>query len=223
MAKKIRSNLQFKMTINSRTLMYFGILFLLNVLCLFQFIQFSIGASLITGIVLLIGFLIKYEELGIYLFLCLAFFNVMNASVQTQSLFYALCGIVVVRYLLQEHQKYRFLHKIILLCAIFLATAYNLTDTIRYLSWFILLFTCVLLYHERIITEKLSDIVNLYSIAVLIASWWGYLMLHRGMAINNGAEQYFTGRYAYLRFAGLVGDSVMFGSLLLILIAAKRK
>ncbi len=220
MAKMNHGILQIKKNINSRTLMFFGIFILLNVLCLFQLVKFSAGSLLITGMILLIGVLIKYEELGIYLFICLAFFNVMNARVQTTSLFYVLCGIIVARYLLQEHKKYRLSHKIVLLCGIFLVTAYNLTDTIRYLSWFILLFTCILLYHERIITDKIAEIITLYSLAVLLASWWGYLMLNSGMAINNGAEMFFSGHYSYLRFAGLVGDSVFFGALLLVLISA---
>lgn len=220
MAKIIHGTLQLKKTVSSRTFMFFGIFVLLNLLCLFQLGGFSMGALLITGIILLIGVLIKYEELGIYLFVCLAFFNVMNARVQSTSLFYVLCGIVVARYLLQEHKKYRLSQKLVLLCVIFLVTAYNLTDTIRYLSWFILLFTCILLYHERIIADKIAEIITLYSLAFLLASWWGYLMLNSGMAINNGAEMFFSGHYSYLRFAGLVGDSVFFGALLLVLISA---
>ncbi|MGI6498358.1 MAG: O-antigen ligase family protein [Oscillospiraceae bacterium] len=220
MDKKRIGTLQWKGTISSRTLMYIGIFALLNLLGLVQLFQFSMGALLITGILLLLGFLVKYEELGVYLFLCLAFFNVMNGSIQSTSLFYVLCGIVIVRYLAQEHRKYMLSQKMILLGVIFVITAYNLTDVNRYLSWFILLLTCVLLYREPIVTEKISDIVSMYSLSVLFASWWGYRMLESGMAINNGAEQFLSGRYAYLRFAGMVGDSVMFGSLLLVLIAA---
>jgi hypothetical protein len=90
-------------------------------------------------VLLFISLLIKYSELGNFLFISLAFFNVMNARIQSTSLFYLLCGIVVARYLMQEREKYKLSHKTVLLCFVFLLTAYNLTDTIRYLSWFALL------------------------------------------------------------------------------------
>lgn len=191
-----------------------------NLLCLFQYMKLPAASFAVTVVLLFISLLIKYSELGNFLFISLAFFNVMNARIQSTSLFYLLCGIVVARYLMQERKKYKLSHKTVLLCLVFLLTAYNLTDTIRYLSWFALLLTCVLLYHERIITDHISEIICLYSIAVIFASWWGYFMLHSGMAISNDASYFLSGQYAYLRFAGLVGDSVMFGALLLVLISA---
>lgn len=220
MENKHRKAHQINKTVSTRTLMYVGIFFIFNLLCLFQLEKFSSGALLLTGLVLLIGLLIRYDEVGIYLFICLAFFNVMNANVQSTSLFYILCGIVVVRYFAQERQKYKLPQKLVLLCIIFMVTAYNLPDTRRYFSWFILLLTCIFLYRERIITTCITDIVTLFSLAFLFASGWGYLMLQNGMAINNGSAMFLSGNYSYLRFAGLVGDSVMFGGIIIVLIAA---
>ena len=219
MENERRGILQVKKTISTRTLLFIGIFVLCNVLCLFQLVRFSTGALLVTGILLLIGVCIRYEELGIYLFICLAFFNVMNASVQSTSLFYLLCGIVVVRYLFQEQKKHYFAQKLVLLCVIFLVTAYNLPDTLRYVSWFILLLTCILLYGEGIITGKIVDIITFFSLAMIIASIWGYVMLKNGMAINTNADKFFSGNFSYLRFAGLIGDSVMYGGILFVLIA----
>lgn len=220
MSSEHKGTLQIKRTISTRTLMFAGVFVLLNILCFFQLTGFSACALLITAILLLIGVCIRYEELGIYLFICLAFFNVMNASIQSTSLFYVLCGIVMLRYLMQEREKYCLSQKLILLCIIFLVTAYNLSDTIRYVSWFILLLTCILLYGEQLITSKIVDIINLFSVAFLFASAWGYIMLMNGMTIANGSEHFFSGDYSYLRFAGLIGDSVLYGGLLLVLIGA---
>ena len=219
MGNKHQGILQIKKTISTRTLLFTGIFVLCNVLCLFQLVRFSTGALLVTGILLLIGIFIRYEELAIYLFICLAFFNVMNANVQSTSLFYLLCGIVVVRYLFQEQERHYFAQKLVLICVIFLVTAYNLLYPLRYVRWFILLLTCILLYGEGIVTGRIVDIITLFSLAQIIASIWGYVMLKNGMAINTNADKFFSGNYSYLRFAGLIGDSVLYGGFLVVLIA----
>ena len=212
--------LQIKKSISTRTLMYIGIYLLFNILCYFQLIGFSYGALALTCVLLAFGVLIRYDETGIYLFICLAFFNVMNAKIQSTSLFYLLCGIVVVRYLFQERKKYHLYQKLILLCIIFLVTAYNLTNILRYVKWFILLLTCIMLYHESIIERKITDIITLFSIAFLMASFWGWLMIQNGMTITNGGVVYLnSNQYSYLRFAGLVGDSVVYGGITFTLIA----
>ena len=214
-----RKMLQIRKSISTRALMYIGIYLLFNILCYFQLIGFSYGALTITCVLLAFGVFIRYDETGIYLFICLAFFNVMNAKIQSTSLFYLLCCIVVVRYLFQERKKYHLYQKLILLCIIFLVTAYNLTNILRYVKWFILLLTCIMLYHESIIERKITDIITFFSIAFLMASFWGWLMIQNGMAVSNDAEYFISNRYSYLRFAGLVGDSVVYGGMTFILIA----
>lgn len=215
-----QGTVRIKKNVSTRTIMYGWIFVVFNLLCYFQLIGFSAGSVLLTALLLVLGVLIRYDEIGIYLFICLAFFNVMNSGIQTTSMFYLLCGIVVIRYLLQEKKKYCFPQKIILLCIIFLLTAYNLPNTYFYLRWLILLLSCIMLYHENIIIDKITDIINLFSAAFIVASAWGYIMIKNGMAIWNGSAQYFSDRLSYLRFAGLVGDSVVYGGFLLVLIAA---
>ena len=211
--------IKIKRTISTRTLMYIGIYILFNTLCFFQLIGFSFGALAITCALLALGVFIRYDETGIYLFMCLAFFNVMNARVKSTSLFYLLCGIVVIRYLLQERKKYHLPEKLILLFIIFLATAYNLTAALRYVKWFFLLSTCIMLYHESIIESKIEEIITLFSIAFLMASAWGWLMIQNGMAVSNDSKYFIAKQYSYLRFAGLVGDSVVYAGMTFTLIA----
>lgn len=200
-------------------IMHCCIFLIFQALCFFHIIHFTAGILVCVGITLLIGLVIPYQELGVYLFICLAYFNVINLKLHTTSLFYLLCGIFLVRYLIQENKKYKISYKIILICTVFLTTVYNITDTSRYISWFILLLTCILLYKERIIVKKFKRILDLYTFSTITSSWWGYIMIQNGIAISNDADKFLDGMYSYYRFAGLVGDSVMFGSLILILIS----
>lgn len=203
--------------LNKETVSVIGIYCLFNLLCLFQLCSIR-GASLaVTLVLVVLCGLIRYEFLGVYLFAALPFFNVMNLAIGSTSLYYLLLGIAVIRYFLQGFNRSTPI-KLVILLSIFVLTCYNLTAQIKYVQWFIRLVPLVMFYGEPFIKERLDDIIDSYAISMVIASWYGYWMLQTGTSIYTSSYVYAEGA-STTRFAGLVGDSVIYGMQLLFLIA----
>lgn len=205
-----------------------AIYFLFNLLCFLQMYSIGVGAFAITLILVGLGFLVRFDLLGVYVFTALPFFNVMNSSVGSTSLFYLLLGITVARYLVQGFERSTPI-KISLLLLIVAITCSNLDAQMRYLQWLIRLIPLVLFYNSPFMKNKLMQIIDAYAISLVMASLWGYLMLRAGTSIYTRNYVYAAGT-STTRFAGLVGDSVMYAiqllfliSLLFVLIVKKRK
>ena len=199
------------------TYIYIVIYFLFNLLCFFQYLSLDKEALLITALLVGFGFFFPYTEMGVYLFACLPFFNVMNFQVGTTSMYYVLTGIAVLRYSYQEH-NYKLKKKMVLLCIIVIATCYNLEAVKEYIRWIIRIIPLVFFFREDVIKKHLKNIIDRYTLSMLFSSLWGWLMLKAGSSIYNGSHVYNEGTYV-IRFAGLVGDSVVYGIQLLLLIS----
>ena len=204
-------------TADKRTNMYIGIYILANLLCFFQYKSMQAPSLLLTGLIVGIGFIIPYSELGIYLFACLPFFNMMNAQVGSTSMYYVLTGIAVLRYLLRGFNS-NTPKKIVALCFLIALTCYNLTAVKEYVQWIIRVIPLVLFLREDIIQEHLADIIDKYTISMLFSSAWGWLMLQAGTSIYTRSYVYREG-VVTIRFGGLVGDPVLYGIQLIFLIS----
>ena len=196
---------------------YIVIYSLFSLLCLFQHLSFEMGALAVTVLLIAFGVFIPYSEMGVYLFSCLPFFNVMNFRLGTTSLYYVLTGIVVLRYLLHG-THYRLPKKIILLCVIIAATCYNLSATKEYIQWIIRVIPLVLLFREDLVQNHLKEIIDKFTLSLLFSSLWGWLMLIAGTSIYNKGYVYSEGT-SVIRFAGLQGDSVVYGIQLALMIS----
>lgn len=191
--------------------------FLFNLLCFLQMYSIGIGALAVTLVLVGLGCLVRFELMGVYVFTALPFFNVMNSSVGSTSLFYLLLGVTAVRYLIQGFERSTPI-KISLLLLIVVVTCSNLNAQMRYLQWLIRLTPLVLFYNSPFIKNKLSQIIDAYAISLVVASLWGHLMLKAGTSIYTRNYVYAEGT-STTRLAGLVGDSVMYAIQLLFLIS----
>lgn len=203
--------------LNKKILSVVGLYCLFTLLCLFQLYSIGVGSLAISVVLIGICCFVRFELLGIYLFAALPFFNVMNMSIGSTSLYYLLLGIAVIRYLIQGFERSTPI-KMVVLLSIFVLTCYNLTSQIKYVKWFIRLIPLVMFYGVPFVKDRLEDIVDFYAVSMVIASWYGYLMLQMGTSIYTHSYVYADGA-STTRFAGLVGDSVMYGMQLLFLIA----
>lgn len=203
--------------LNKKIVSVVGIYCLFNLLCLLQLYSIGIGSLAISVVLIGICGFVRFEYLGIYLFAALPFFNVMNMSIGSTSLYYLLLGIAVIRYLVQGFERSTPI-KIVILLSVFVLTCYNLTAQIKYVQWFIRLIPLVMFYGVPFVKERLEDIIDSYAVSMAIASWYGYCMLQMGTSIYTRSYVYTEGA-STTRFAGLVGDSVVYGIQLLFLIA----
>jgi hypothetical protein len=207
------SNIKIKKT----TLLFAFIYLLFNLLCFFHYQSMGTGALIITVLLIILGLLIPYPEMGVYLFSCLPFFNVMNLKLGTTSLFYFLSGIAILRFLYRGY-GHDISKKILLLCLIMLVTLYNFEAAKEYIRWIIRVIPLILFFKEDIIQKRLKDIIDKFSLSMVFSSLWGLLMLNSGTSIYDRSYVYSEGTRV-IRFAGLTGDSVIYGIQLLFLIS----
>ncbi len=199
------------------TCLYIFAYVLLNMLCFFQYRSLGTVSLLVTVILLGLGFLFPYSQTGVYLYVCLPFFNVMNAQIGGTSLYYVLIGIVILRCLLQG-DHIQIAPKLLLLCVLVFATLYNFSATKEYIQWVIRLIPLVVLFGTNMIKMQLKGIIDKYTLSMLFSSLWGWLMLRAGTSIYTVGYVYNT-RSITIRDAGLVGDAVVYGIQLIYLIA----
>lgn len=156
---------------------------------------------------------------GKLLFICLPFFNVMGAELGGTSLYYILIAVFIVKYFSSNGfflEKARML-AILLIVAL---TIYNIVDAARYIRWIVLLLPFLLLFKTDLFRGILKECVYYLSISVLLSSIVGLVMMNQGSYLYTRGYVYTASRETTIRFAGLIGDAVVYGQLASLAIAA---
>ena len=187
-------------------------LFLLVLLSVGQYFSLGYFNIIIVGTIGLLFLLSNIESCTIMLYTALPFFNLLNNSQGSTSLYYLYIIIFIIKYIIKNKGRLNKSKIFILVAVIFFR---SFCFDIEHLSKWILLFSVlVLTYNEDFFMRNIKEIINYTTISFIITSFVGYVMLVNGKSIYIGSFVHST-----IRFAGLVGDSVFFSQLALLLCA----
>lgn len=156
---------------------------------------------------------------GKLLFICLPFFNVMGMELGGTSLYYILIAIFSAKYLVA---KGFFLEKarILSIVLVVVATIYNIDGPARYVRWIALLLPFILLFKTDLLRYILNDCVYYLSLSMFLSSVVGLVMMSQGSYLYTRGYVYTASRETTIRFAGLIGDAVVYGQLVSSAVAA---
>lgn len=152
------------------------------------------------------------------LYVCLPFFNVMNHSVGSTSLYYLLTGVFILKCLVSgdvDHRRARILVAI----GLVLVTIYNLDDLYGYVRWLLLVVPLVMTAGSEVVERELGPIVFWYSVSSVASALFGIYLSDHGLMELTTSYVYVEGGQNTMRFGGLVGDPVMFSETLVVLVA----
>jgi len=191
---------------------------LLALLCVSQYLNISIVNLGLTGLVVLLVFLMEnIEETTLGMFCALPAFNLLNYQVGNISMYYLIVFVFWLRYFQYRNWslgRYKFLVLLGLL-ALRLVSG----EIVGTLTWFVLVSVLVLTYREPFFDRNIRSIVMFTSIVFIYTSAMGYLMLKAGTSIYMHGTVW-TGDTMSHRFAGIIGDPVFFSQMCALLVAA---
>lgn len=206
------------MEIKVKNIYYASLYILLNSICFSQLMSLNALSVLIAFAIVILSLLFPYKEAGVYLYSCLPFFNVINGHMGSTSMYYLIVGVVLLKYLYYEKRK-NLTNKLLIFMLFLIVTVGNITAGSDYLQWIIRIIPLIFLMDESIIVDKLPKIIRFYSLSMIIASAWGWLMMQSGSYLYSKGYVYLSSSASTTRFAGLVGDAVIYGGQNIILIA----
>ncbi len=176
-------------------------------------------AFCITAVLLALAAFSSVSFCAKLLFICLPFFNVMGIELGGTSLYYILIAIFSAKYFISNGF---FLEKarILSIALIVAVTIYNIDDPARYARWLALLLPFVLLFKTDLLRHILKDCVYYLSLSVLLSSIVGWVMMDQGSYLYTRGYVYTASKETTIRFAGLIGDAVVYGQLVSLAVAA---
>lgn len=168
---------------------------------------------------MLIGFTLKIDELFIYMYTCLPFFNILNYKMGTTSMFYILVITFIFKYYTDKSiEHFKIKSKMMIICLIILFVIYNINALGTYIKWLIMILPLILTYKEQKFYTNLVKVIFYYSLSTILASIMGYIMMNNGSYIYLSSYVWNSGE-VYTRFSGLIGDSLVYSQILAILIS----
>ena len=189
---------------------------LLTALCATQYLGISALNLLLTlcvGIYMMLTE--RVEDTALSLFIALPMFNLFNANIGSTSMYYLYIFVFWYKYFKHYGWQINKTKLIILLCFIIIRLTSG--DIVLTIKCFVLFSVLVLTYKDDCMDGQLERIVKYMSIAFIIASLFGYLMLLGGRSIYMKGHVYNDG-VTTIRFAGLIGDSVFFSQFCALLV-----
>jgi hypothetical protein len=181
---------------------------------------FSIGSIsfLLTLVIVAIAAVGTSETCCRFLFACLPFFNVMGADLGGTSMFYLLVLLYVLKATIDgsvEHARGRY----VALMLVFVFTVYNIGAGLTYAKWLIHLAVPLFLLGTIRLERNLPTYVRLLTVSLALSGFMGLTMMDRGIylytfgSVNTGVD-------VTTRFSGLVGDAVVFGQVVALVVGA---
>lgn len=191
------------------------ILFLLCFLGLSQMQGIGILNLFLTAAIIGACALVRVDTLFVLMYACLPFYNLMSYRMGTYSLHYLVIGLFCVKYLASHPVSPK---KLICFLVLFLLRVFA-ADLVLLVSWSVLILPLILTYGEEIWTRNARRLLCYFSLSMVLSSIIGYVMMLRGSTIYTNAYVYINGM-RMTRFAGVSGDSIIYGESTLLVIAA---
>ena len=164
---------------------------------------------LLTLVVITIAAVGSSETCCRLLFVCFPFFNVMGADLGGTSMFYLLILLYILKATIDgsvAHVRERY----VALMLVFVFTVYNIGAGLTYAKWLIHLTVPLFVLGTDRLKENFPTYVRFLTISLMISGFMGLMMMDRGIylytfgTVNTGVD-------VTTRFSGLVGDAVVFG------------
>lgn len=192
------------------------VILLLCCLGVSQLFSIAIVNLAIVGCIILLVVSMNINDMIVGLFATLPFFNLFNVSVGNISLYYLIALGFIFKYVINKGwrlPKSKFMWLFVL--AILKLSSTDITGT---LTWLVLFSVFVITYNDSIFINNIEKIIKYITISTIISSFYGYVMVMTGSSIYTGGRVYSQGVMT-VRLAGLIGDSVMYGQFLAIIVA----
>lgn len=175
-------------------------------------------AFLCTLCVLVIAAVSSSEVCCRLLFACFPFFNIMGSVLGGTSMFYVLILLFAAKSLIDGSVQSAG-RRLALYGLIILATLYNYGAGLTYLKWLIHLLVPVLLMGTGRMRRNFPVYLKFLTISLILSSAVGQLMLDAGVYLYTfGSVRVDT--EITTRFSGLVGDAVVYGQLVSVVVGA---
>lgn len=175
-------------------------------------------AFLCTLCVLAIALVSSSEVCCRLLFVCFPFFNIMGSDLGGTSMFYVLILLFAAKSLIDGSAQSAG-RRLTLYGLIILVTLYNYGAGLTYLKWLIHLLVPVLLIGTGRMRRNFPVYLKFLTISLILSSAVGQMMLDAGVYLYTfGSVR--VGAEITTRFSGLVGDAVVYGQLVSVVIGA---
>lgn len=185
---------------------------------LFWTISAGTLAFLCTVAILGIALVSSSETCCRLMFICLPFFNIMGMDLGGTSSFYILVVVFAVKSLLDGTVDSAG-RRLAAYAVVVALTSYNITAGVSYLGWLIHLLPLVLLLGTDRLRQHLPTYVKYLTVSTILSSVIAQAMMSTGVYLYTfGSVR--TGVEATTRFTGLVGDAVVYGQFVSVIIAA---
>lgn len=205
------------MKISKEKLTIYLVYILIAISAIGHIVQNSAISLIATIVIVAISALAKKENLLIITYICLPFFNILNAKFNTMSWFYVIVLILVIKYFMSKDEKYKPKTKFIILISLMLFLVCNINAINKCITWYILLSTLIITYKENMLKDNIVKIVNYYTISTILASIYGYYLLQVNLYPFVNSYVWNTGKI-YTRFGGMIGDSNIYSQNILLII-----
>ena len=190
------------------------IFFLLCLLCTGQYLGISAVNLGLTILIVGVACFASPDDLFVIMYATLPLYNIINYRVGTYSMHYLIIGLFVLKYMFHEKISAYKLLIFLLLFTIRLFAA----DFVLLISWSLLVLPLILTLDSPIWKTTIGRIVFWMNMSMLLSCLAGYLMMITNRTIYTHAYLYISGVQT-IRFAGLSGDSVVFGQSCALIIA----
>lgn len=175
-------------------------------------------AFLCTLCVLAIALVSSSEICCRLLLVCFPFFNIMGSDLGGTSMFYVLILLFAAKSLIDGSVQSAG-RRLALYGLIILATLYNYGAGLTYLKWLIHLLVPVLLIGTGRMRRNFPVYLKFLTISLILSSAVGQMMLDAGVYLYTFGSVRVDAEIT-TRFSGLVGDAVVYGQLVSVVIGA---
>ncbi|MDD3254185.1 MAG: hypothetical protein PHV18_16770 [Lachnospiraceae bacterium] len=179
---------------------------LLCLLCFGQFLGISALNLMLTITIVGISCFADLNDLFVIMLSTLPLYNVINYRVGTYSMHYLIVGLFIVKYLLCTKIS---VYKLLAFLVLFLLRVFA-ADFVLLVSWSLLILPLILTLDDSIWALNIRRVVFWMNLSMLLSCVIGYIMMVTHKTIYTTSYLYISG-VETVRFAGLTGDSVVFG------------
>ena len=180
----------------------------------------SMGSVAFLCTILILGMaLVSSSEICCKLiFICFPFFNVMGSDLGGTSMFYVVVLLFAAKSLMDGSVESAG-RRLALYGVIILATLYNYSAGLTYLKWLMHLLVPVLLIGTGRFRSNFPAYLKLLTVSLILSSAVGQMMLDAGVYLYTFGSVRVDSDIT-TRFSGLVGDAVVYGQLVSVVIGA---